>query len=157
MLICLFVVIIIIQQITNDKSIDVIKGEVIKVYDGDTITVFKSNEKHKIRLDGIDAPELKQKFGKESRNFLNQKLLGKNVEIKIKNIDIYQRKVGEVYQNSELVNLTMINEGYAWHYFEYNKNKNYSKAQNTAKINKIGLWKEKSPVAPWEWRKQHKR
>ena len=117
------------QQSEKDE---VLKGKVIKVYDGDTLTISVADKKHRIRLEGIDAPELDQKYGKNSRDFLKQKLLGQNVEIRVKNIDIYQRKVGQIYYKSESVNLTMIKEGCAWHYKEFSDNNIYANAQSTA-------------------------
>ena len=48
-----------------------LSGKVIKIYDGDTITIM-AKEKIKVRLFGIDAPELKQEFGKESREHLEK-------------------------------------------------------------------------------------
>jgi len=60
-----------------------IEGKVIKVADGDTITVLDANkEQHRIRLAGIDAPEKRQPFGNASRKMLRELVAGKEVKVK---------------------------------------------------------------------------
>ena len=57
-------------------------GEVIKVTDGDTITVLDANKDlYKIRLSGIDAPEKKQAFGKVSKQSLSNMVAGQVVTV----------------------------------------------------------------------------
>ena len=57
-------------------------GKVIKVSDGDTITVLQDKRQIKVRLYGIDAPELKQPYGKKSKQFLSNLITGKIAEVK---------------------------------------------------------------------------
>ncbi len=45
------------------------QGKVVHISDGDTITVIHDGNKEKIRLYGIDTPEIKQSFGIEAKNF----------------------------------------------------------------------------------------
>lgn len=59
---------------------------VLKCYDGDTCTILTDNkEKFNLRLWGIDAPELKQNYGKEAKEFLNNLVKDKTVTIELKN------------------------------------------------------------------------
>ena len=51
--------------------------KVVKISDGDTITVLNGKEQTKVRLYGIDAPELKQPYGKKSKQFLANLIAGK--------------------------------------------------------------------------------
>jgi endonuclease YncB( thermonuclease family) len=56
---------------------DTITGRVVKITDGDTVHVLDSTqERHKIRLQGIDAPERKQAFGKRSKEYLSDFVAG---------------------------------------------------------------------------------
>ena len=72
-----------------------LKVTVVKVYDGDTFTVKdKNNLVYKIRLGLIDAPELSQEFGVQSRNQLNHLVINKSVNLKcLENPDMYGRYI----------------------------------------------------------------
>jgi endonuclease YncB( thermonuclease family) len=136
------------------------QGKVISVYDGDTITVSTSdNQKVKIRLYGIDAPELKkQPYGKASRNFLERLILNKYVEVTDLGKDLYNRTVAKIYYKNEYINLKSIQAGMSWHYRSYApKDVDLSSAQEIAKEHEVGLWKNDLSVSPWEWRALEKK
>ncbi len=78
-------------------SADSLTGKVVKVADGDSITVLDSiNTQHRIRLQGIDAPEKGQAFGNASRKHLANLVAGKEVTVKWDKRDRYRRIVGFV-------------------------------------------------------------
>ena len=136
---------------------DQYEGRVIKVIDGDTIWV-KTNNKHiKIRLSYIDAPELKQTYGVRSKNFLTNLILDKNVQINANKKDRYNRHLGEVYihnvDESVFVNAKMLKSGNAWIYLKHRDNSYLKNLENYARIKKIGLWSEETPVEPWIYRR----
>ena len=59
-----------------------ISGKVVSVADGDTITVLDADkQQHKIRLEGIDAPEKAQPYGKDSKKALSDLVFGKDVQV----------------------------------------------------------------------------
>lgn len=95
------------------------QAKVIKVYDGDTITViFKYNNKFwtwRCRLLGINAPELRKAspFSYECRDILREKILNKEVKLVIEDFDCFGRLLTTVYYNGENVNDFMLTEGYA--------------------------------------------
>jgi micrococcal nuclease len=98
-------------------------GRVVGVADGDTITVLSSgNQQTKIRLDSIDAPEKKQPFGTVAKQALSDMVFNEQVTIEASTKDRYGRTIGEVWRDSELVNLTMVKSGMAWVYRKYAKN-----------------------------------
>ncbi|MGB6129289.1 MAG: thermonuclease family protein [Psychrilyobacter sp.] len=137
---------------------EILVGKVIKVYDGDTITILVDGKKEKIRFFGIDAPEMKQNYGVESRNFVRSKIMGKKVKVKIVNTDKYGRKVGKIYySNNRYLNLECVKTGNAW-WYEYYAKKEYDLklAQEQARRSRKGLWREKNPVNPYKWRKNKK-
>jgi len=73
-------------------------GRVVGVTDGDTITVLDStNDQHKVRLAGIDAPEKVQPFGARSKAHLSSLVYGKTVIVEFVKFDKYQRMVGKVF------------------------------------------------------------
>ena len=135
-----------------------ITGEVIKISDGDTITIIDSNNrKYKIRLDKIDAPELKQCFGINAKNHLVSLIAGKQVKVIYQKKDRYKRILGIVYLQEKEINLQMVQDGFAWHYLFYDKSPEYIEAEQKARQNKSGLWIQKNPVKPYEFRKNSKR
>lgn len=94
-----------------------LEGRVVKVSDGDTITVLDSSKtQHRIRLTGIDAPEKKQAFGEKSRLSLAALVAGKNVTVHWDNKDRYNRILGKVITpDGKDANLLQIKNGMAWH------------------------------------------
>ncbi len=132
-----------------------IRGKVTGISDGDTFTLSSNNTKYKVRFYGIDAPENKQDFGNMSKEFLNDLLLHQQILVDIVDTDKYGRKVAKVYLGDLYINEFLVKFGYAWWYEYYAKNeKNFKKAQEFAIKNKLGLWVEKKPIAPWIFRRK---
>ena len=134
-------------------SDELLEGRVVKVADGDTITILDAaNAQHKIRFHGIDAPEKSQAFGQKSKQHLSSLVFGKDVRVKYKSRDKYGRVLGTVYVDGKDVNLEMIRAGLAWHYKRYDKNPAYAAAENEARAARRGLWSEANPIPPEEFR-----
>ena len=136
-----------------------IKGKVVAVTDGDTITVLDEMDKgnFKIRLDKIDAPEKQQAFGNKAKQFLSSLIFGKQVSIRYKAIDRYGRILGVIYCDGAEINLVMVQNGYAWHYSYYDQPPAYIQAEKQARADKKGLWADPNPVNPYEFRKMQKK
>ena len=128
--------------------------ENIRVVDGDTIRAETKGKEIKIRLVEIDAPEMNQPFGAQSKNFLNRLLYEKDVTLIAQGEDRYGRVLGNLFSNELNVNMLMVKFGFAWVYDEYAKNSSLYKYQDQAKAENLGLWRAKDPIAPWMWRKQ---
>ena len=140
-----------------------IKG-IAKVVDGDTIKI----KNKKIRLLGIDSPEIKQKCKKPylkivfftfSKNYncgavsklkLKQYINKKNVKCIFNSKDRYNRLIADCYINEKNINSWMVRNGYAIAYRKYSEK--YILDEKYAKKNKLGLW-EGSFVEPEIWRK----
>jgi endonuclease YncB( thermonuclease family) len=137
-----------------------------RVIDGDTIVI----EEGKVRLFGIDAPESKQVFGEESTEYL-KRLLGTYSKIYIDKHghDKYQRIIGTLFGSNDVlfsrtsatnINYKMVTDGYAWAYPQYIHNdiirNEYVKAENEARANFRGLWRNPNPQRPGDFRAQYK-
>lgn len=130
-------------------------GKVVSVHDGDTVRVLLDGKVQvKIRLFGIDAPETSQDFGKVSRDELRGLIHGKEVKVLSKGKDRYGRTLGIIYFENQDINLEMVRRGMVWVYRRYSLDKDYLKAEEKAKSEKLGLWKHKNPVPPWEFRRE---
>ena len=141
----------------NNVSQGILTGTAVKVADGDTFTLLDSNNKQiKIRLYGIDCPERGQDYGSVATKFLGDKLKSGAIKVKIMDIDRYGRTVGIVYVNDEDINLALLKAGFAWHYKQFDKSKEYAEAEANARVKKLGLFKQGNAIAPWDWRKKKK-
>jgi endonuclease YncB( thermonuclease family) len=138
---------------------ETIEGRVVGVSDGDTITVLDSTKtQHKIRLAGIDAPESKQAFGQASKKHLSDLVFDREVTLECGKTDKYRREVCVVMVDGQDANLAQVTAGMAWWYRKYQKEQipehraQYQAAEIDAQRQRVGLWKDANPVAPWEWR-----
>lgn len=149
--------------ISSAISAATLQGKVVGVADGDTITVLDAtNTKHKVRLQGIDAPEKAQAFGQKSKQSLHELVHSKQVTIEFQKKDQYGRTLGKVLLNGNDICLEQIKLGMAWHYKPYESTQpkedraQYRQTEQDAKAGKVGLWNDKNPVPPWEFKRKEK-
>ncbi len=156
------------------------EAKLIRVIDGDTIEAvtnayndinrIKVGKIYRIKLYGIDCPELDQPFGTNAKKFtikILTNLHANYLEIQEMAKDKYNRIIAKVLivQPSEWnikIDLipSLINSGYAWVSDKYCKDdicQEWKKLQAEAKKKKIGLWSQPNPIPPWEWRKRKKK
>lgn len=131
-----------------------ISGKVIKVTDGDTVTILTAEkEQVKIRLAGIDAPENSQEYGEKSRQALAAMIAGKSVAVTEEGKDRNKRVIGWIRTGETDANREMVRAGWAWHFLQYNKEAEIAKLQAEAKSARRGLWAAPNPpMAPWDYR-----
>lgn len=132
-------------------------GKCIGVSDGDTISVMKEGRAVKIHLEGIGCPELHQDFGNRAKQFTSSLVFGKDVQVNELSRDRYGRMVAKVYVGNLDVCLELVKAGLAWHFKRYSSDPVLAAAEIEARAAKKGLWSMRSPVPPWEWRKEHRR
>ena len=140
-----------------------INGMVRAVYDGDTISVISRKKgATTVRLFGIDAPETGkpdrkgQPHSEASRRALMFQVLGKAVNIEVKDVDQYGRIVGIVRRGGSDINAKMVAEGMAWAYRQYLDGpyaSEYINLEEQARRHRQGLWRQANPQPPWEFRK----
>lgn len=131
---------------------------VVGVHDGDTVTCLDdANQQQKVRLAEIDAPELGQDFGKVSRDALAEMVFGKTVEVVDDGKDRYGRWIGHLIVDGQDANRQMVATGNAWHYATYSQDASLATLQQQAQSQKLGLWSQPNPTAPWDYRKNGKK
>ena len=163
-IICIFVFLFSYNDVRS-QEIKEITGYAI-IIDGDTIKI----DSKKIRLHGIDAPEKKQTCkkpyltigffsftknylcGQVSTDKLTKKINNQIIKCKIKNVDRYNRLIGECYKRNENLNSWLVSNGYAVAYRKYSKK--YVSNEINAKENKIGIWQGKFEM-PWNFRRKN--
>lgn len=150
----------------------ILRGRVVGLSDGDTITVLEGKTRHKIRLQGIDAPERAQPFGTKSRENLSVLVFEKEVEVHWTKRDRWERILGKVLVDDPAcserrcpkidVNLRQISGGFAWWYRRYAREQSaedrrlYEEAERLSRSGRVGLWADPSPLPPWDWRRKPK-
>lgn len=136
------------------------QGYVVKVLDGDSIKVKKGREVIEIRLYGIDCPEWGQDYGNRARRFSKRKLQKRRVTVETKDLDRYGRTVALVSSSGQLINRELVRAGLAWMYPKYCKEQplcsELKELENRARNRRVGLWRAKDPVSPWQWKRQKK-
>ncbi|NNG45925.1 MAG: thermonuclease family protein [Deltaproteobacteria bacterium] len=141
------------------------EGKVTRVADGDTLTlVTREGTKLKVRLYGIDAPEIRHKnlpgqpYGKEARAALAALTLGRRVTVEIVDIDTHRRMVGIVRRSGKDINLAIVRSGHAWAYRRYLSApyaSEYIAAEKEARSRGLGLWKQANPDPPWNFKRRN--
>jgi len=136
---------------------EVATGRCVSVHDGDTLTLLvetpDGKRQVKIRMDGIDAPEIGQPAGKQSREALAEMVFGKQCSVESRGTDKYGRTIGRVSVDDADVNAAMLDAGMAWHYQKYDHRADMAAREAAARQAGIGIWGDPSPVPPWDWRK----
>lgn len=132
-----------------------VPAKLVGVADGDTVTVVMDGQQTKIRLYGIDAPEKAQPYGQSSTESIKQLTTGKTITVQSYERDKYGRTVGVVFADGVNINEAQVKAGNAWVYQQYCKEAfcaQWKAFEKEAKTAGVGLWKDASPTAPWEWR-----
>ena len=131
---------------------------VTRVIDGDTLEIGSLGRRYRIRLHGVDAPELSQPHGNASKDWLNENFNKAEIEWQSVGVDLYGRRLGIVYKDKNSVNRELVANGYAWVYpgtkIDFERLK---AAEDAAFSKRVGLWGKQNPVAPWIWRKESHR
>ncbi|MGZ8218624.1 thermonuclease family protein [Methylomagnum sp.] len=131
-------------------------GRVVAVHDGDTLRVLRYGEAVQVRLDEIDAPELGQDYGQESRQSLARLCLGMHAEVRVHGQDKYDRVLGRVRCAGTDANAEQIRQGSAWFYAQYSHDAALRDLEAAARARGIGLWASRRPTPPWDFRHANK-
>jgi endonuclease YncB( thermonuclease family) len=125
------------------------------VHDGDTVTCLdESGLRQKIRLVGIDAPELDQPHGRVSRDALRGKI-GGGVRVESQGRDQHGRLLGRLFVGDRDINLEMVADGHAWAFTGFSRDGPFDAAEASARSAARGLWANPAAISPSRWRQAH--
>ncbi len=132
-------------------------GVVTHVVDGDTVWVKTSDSQAplKLRIQGIDAPEICQAGGLEAQNALKSQVLGQSVSVTSSAHDDYGRTVGTLYWQGQDMGRWMVANGHAWVYSYHHKKSAFTDEFNKARSERRGLFGAAQPEEPRLFRKAH--
>ncbi len=132
-------------------------GKVIDVNSGDVITIFNLNRPVRVKLLGVDAPEMDQAFGEVAKKHLADLVYDKSVIVEYSGIAADGSLTGRVLLDKADINAQMIRDGAAW--FDPNNVTRlsatdrdvYQHSEQAARNERRGLWEMENPTAPWEF------
>jgi endonuclease YncB( thermonuclease family) len=136
-----------------------VAGRIVGVVDGDTVDLLTpTHELLRVRLSGIDAPERRQPFSDVAKKLLSGLVFDRHVVVTYRKRDRNGRLIGKVLVAGRDANLRLVQEGLAWHYKKYEReqpaedSKAYAAAESAAQTRRLGLWADRQPVPPWDFR-----
>lgn len=128
-----------------------------RAVDGDTVDIAGPDGESRVRLYGIDAPEMDQRYGREARGFIEAVVDSDDVLIDPMDLDPYGRVVAVLYVGGRNINREMVKTGAAWVYRPFCRADFCSEwigLESDARVNRRGLWYDKNPIPPWKWKRR---
>ncbi len=133
---------------------DLPTGRVIGVKDGDTVVLLINKREVTVRLQGVDCPEKRQAFGERAKQFTSDFCFGKTISLDSTGVDRYGRVLGAIIlEDGRNLNVELVRAGMAWWYKRYSKDETLERLENEARAQRIGLWSDPNPIAPWDFRR----
>ena len=140
--------------LAGSTSAETFIGRVVGVTDGDTLTILRGGGPATVRLRGIDAPERGQPYATRAQQYLAGLALGQVVTVESNERDRYGRLVAEVrLPDGRILSEALVRAGYAWWFRRYSTDSRLAMLEAEARAARTGLWVERRPVPPWEWRR----
>lgn len=135
---------------------DTLTGRVVGVHDGDTLTLLADEQQIKVRLAGIDAPELSQPYGQKAKQALADLIYKEWISVETAGIDRYDRALGTVFVGQTDVNAELIAQGAAWVYRQYPHSAKLLELEKQAQTDQRGLWslQPDQRCPPWDFRRK---
>lgn len=134
-----------------------LEGVVVRVTDGDTLWLRTHRDKRpmKVRLHGIDAPELCQPGGVQARQALESLVLGRRVVVQPGPADSYGRRLARVHAASQDVAQQLVSAGWAWSPDYRGRPGPYAGAERAARAARLGVFADPQAVPPRAFRQAH--
>jgi endonuclease YncB( thermonuclease family) len=132
-------------------------AKVTRVFDGDTLWVrpLTGGRYRKLRLDGIDAPEICQSGGVASREALAAMVSAQDVRVEVRRYDDYGRALVHLSVGGEDVSARLVSAGHAWSYRWRRSLGPYAQEEEVARKHRKGLFSDPAPELPRDFRRRH--
>ncbi len=131
-------------------------GNVVKVFDGDSLVVQTRSGNVEVRLADVDAPEKGQPYADNARKALIGLINGREIQVEVLDVDQYRRKVARVHRAVDGldINAEVVRRGHAWVYRRYVRDQSLFDLEQAAKNKRLGLWAqaEELRIPPWRYR-----
>ncbi|XP_078150810.1 putative staphylococcal-like nuclease CAN3 [Carex rostrata] len=111
----------------------------------------------RVRLKGIDAPEMGMAYGQEAKNALIDLVGGKSLQLVVYGNDQYGRLLADLYIGNHFVQEHLLKEGHVWHYNFFDKRMEFARWQLEAQVSRKGLWANPNPQSPWDFKSEERK
>lgn len=126
---------------------------IIAVSDGDSVQARENGSSISLHLDGVDAPELSQKFGAEARTYLSELVINRGVTVRVRSRATRGRESrARVEVGGVDVSLLLLRRGLARYCSLHNEDPRLREAEAEARKARRGLWDDPDQPAPWKHR-----
>jgi micrococcal nuclease len=144
-------------QASEPRDDDVYAARVSRVFDGDTLWVkpIAGGRYRKLRLDGIDAPEICQGGGEAARDALAARVLDQEVQVRVRSHDEYGRGLARISHRNEDVGGWLVSRGVAWSYRWGRSLGPYVRQEDAARRAGLGVVAEAGAELPRDFRRRH--
>jgi endonuclease YncB( thermonuclease family) len=131
-------------------------AQVTRVSDGDTVWVKPEGDAapRKLRLQGLDAPEICQAGGEPARDALSALVMNERVRVSVKYQDDYGRGLAHLSVNGHDVGEMLVAAGHAWSNRWHRSLGPYAKQEAQARSKRLGLFAQDQPELPSDFRKR---
>lgn len=131
-------------------------ARVLRVVDGDSLWVRPpGGAPLRLRLAGVDAPEICQRHGPQARDALNARLQGQTVRVTLQHRDTYDRWLARVDGPDGDVGAWLVGQGHAWSMRWRNNPGSYAVQESAARKARRGMFVEPRPEPPRDFRRRH--
>lgn len=127
-------------------------ARVERVDDGDTLRVVMNGRQVRVRIFGVDAPELDQPYGREALDVARRLLADRTVTVIERDTDPYDRLVASLSVEGRDIGAELVRAGAAWHFTQFSDSAALAVAEREARAARRGLWADANPTPPWEYR-----
>ncbi len=144
-------------QTLESRDDHVYPARVSRVFDGDTLWVkpLAGGRYRKLRLDGIDAPEICQVGGEAARDALAARVLDQVVQVRVRSHDDYGRGLARISHRSEDVGGWLVARGMAWSYRWGRSPGPYARQEDAARKAGLGVVADAAAELPRDFRRRH--
>jgi endonuclease YncB( thermonuclease family) len=145
------------EALAQRGTAEVFDARVSRVVDGDTLWVkpLGGGRFRKLRLDGLDAPEICQAGGTASREALASRVLKQVVTVRVRGFDVYDRALVQVEHRGVDVGAALVLDGHAWTYRWQNDPGLYPAEEERARGARKGVFADANAEAPWAFRRRY--
>jgi endonuclease YncB( thermonuclease family) len=147
------------QAAPAPEPTDSFEARAVSVIDGDSLIVQRTDAapgaRIRLRLYGVDAPELDQPFGHHARRFVERRVRGKVLRVRVKErLDARRLRAIVHLPDDTVLNYALLEAGYAWwQRHRVPESRRMQLLQQQARDTDRGLWRRAQPVPPWIWRR----
>ncbi len=127
-------------------------GKVVSIVDGDTIDVVSDGQAMRVRLNGIDAPNIDQPYGAEAKQYVSKLTMNQLVKLTVHGQDREKHLIADVeLPHHRMLTNEVLRAGLGWYRKDSSVNPVLQQLEQDARGQRVGLWSDSNPTPPWNF------